>query len=213
MPTAETPVRSFLGLAPPAALATALAARVGEALGAAEGLRLVAAADLHVTLVFLGDWESARLAGLEEALVEHLAPARPPGLLVRGAGAFPDPRRPRVLWLGLEELPETRGLLADLQARVEAAARAQGWRPPRREAGRPFHPHLTVARARGAPAAARSWAERLGERPWAGEWRARSVELFESRSGEALERYRVRASLALGAPSAGGEHPESPAAP
>jgi len=209
MSTPESPVRSFLALAPPSALATALAERVGKALGDAPGLRQVVPADLHVTLVFLGDWEGARLAALEAVLGEQLAGLPGPCLRVRGAGAFPDARRPRVLWLGLEEFPEARGLLADLQARVEAAARAQGWRPPRREESRPFHPHLTVARARGAPASAADAVQRLVACSWEGSWRVRSVELFESRRGSEPERYRVRASVALAAGPGDGELGES----
>jgi len=58
-----------------------------------------------------------------------------------GLGAFPDPRAPRVLWIGL---PEYGGELTRLASDVEAALVAIGFAPE----SKPFHPHLTLARVK-----------------------------------------------------------------
>ena len=69
--------------------------------------------------------------------------------------------RPRILWLGLED----RGGLAPLATAVEEAARRAGF--PAEE--RPFTPHLTLGRARGARVASpiveavRAWRPETGE--------------------------------------------------
>jgi 2'-5' RNA ligase len=64
---------------------------------------------------------------------------------VRGIGAFPDARRPRILWMGSGEGAQTMIALAD---RVEEQLHRLGYRrEPRR-----FQPHLTLGRVRGGRA-------------------------------------------------------------
>jgi 2'-5' RNA ligase len=66
--------------------------------------------------------------------------------MVEGVGVFPDKGRPRVVWTGLREV---NGSLQDLQQRVEGAAKEAGFPAE----GRPFKPHLTLARmGEGRPA-------------------------------------------------------------
>jgi 2'-5' RNA ligase len=61
-------------------------------------------------------------------------------MTVHGAGAFPSPRRPSVVWVGIEADER----LAGLQAKIEAALESIGF--PRED--RPFAPHLTIGRAK-----------------------------------------------------------------
>jgi RNA 2',3'-cyclic 3'-phosphodiesterase len=75
---------------------------------------------------------------LEERLAEAAARCRPFEVVVRGLGAFPSPRRARVLWVGLDDAD---GRLAELAEAVREAIAAEF--PPDR---RPFSPHVTVAR-------------------------------------------------------------------
>jgi len=58
-------------------------------------------------------------------------------------GAFPGTRNPRVLWVGFLEPLE---LVRQLQQNMENALSRAGF--PREN--RPFHPHITVGRSRGA---------------------------------------------------------------
>ncbi|MFZ5476479.1 MAG: RNA 2',3'-cyclic phosphodiesterase [Myxococcota bacterium] len=108
--------------------------------------------NLHITLRFCGEVEDV------DALAEAVAPAARRHVLseVRlvGGGAFPDTRRPRVLWIGVE------GALAPLAADLDAAVRAFGLLAERL----PFAPHLTVGRVRaGVPRAAAASLAGLGE--------------------------------------------------
>jgi len=92
---------------------------------------------LHVTLKFIGETPSEKVAEIEAALAT-LPSHAPIPLNFRGLGFFPNERRPRVLWAGIEAGPE----LAALAAEVETALHPLGI--PREE--RPFSPHLTLAR-------------------------------------------------------------------
>lgn len=96
---------------------------------------------LHLTLVFLGSYPTEQVAGIEAALADVAGRHPPFGLHARGAGTFGSSARPRVLWVGLGGDLDA---LASLQGEVEAALVPLGHRAEER----PFHPHLTLARAR-----------------------------------------------------------------
>ncbi len=95
--------------------------------------------NLHLTLRFLGSTDQIRY----ERLLAALAAIQQPGFLLRfdGLGAFPNPRKATVLWLGLATGAAELAALADL---VEEAAQNVGFQPE----DRPFHPHLTLSRIR-----------------------------------------------------------------
>lgn len=98
--------------------------------------RWVPRVNLHVTLAFLGQTEAADAIA---SALSRVAAAHPAcDLALGGAGAFPSPRRARVLWLGLTG-GEALGALA---AGVRAALEPLGFEPE----DRPFSAHLTLAR-------------------------------------------------------------------
>lgn len=109
----------------------------------------VTAENVHLTLKFLGDVADQRATEIVQALGAAAQGTRPITLVVRGAGAFPNARAPRVLWAGVEHDP-TIEILAD---RVERACAQLGFPTE----GRPFRPHLTLGRA-ARDARARDWA-------------------------------------------------------
>ncbi len=94
----------------------------------------------HLTLKFYGNVELERLDALQQALREAIERESAFTLQAAGAGVFPNPRRPRVLWLGLggHQLQ----FLNRLQIGIDRASADLGF-PPEVQA---FHPHLTVAR-------------------------------------------------------------------
>jgi 2'-5' RNA ligase len=94
---------------------------------------------LHLTLKFLGAVDDAKVPAIQTALKQAFAPLTAFTISCRGLGVFPDIRRPRVLWAGLEG-----GALAELAQAAEAALAPQGF--PREE--RQFRPHLTIGRWR-----------------------------------------------------------------
>ncbi|HET9102865.1 MAG TPA: RNA 2',3'-cyclic phosphodiesterase [Solirubrobacteraceae bacterium] len=127
----------FVALELPATVALGLSAWAQEL--AAEGVRPVAAADLHVTLCFLGETAAASVDALGEAVAGAVGGAGPVALSVSG-GLWLPRRRPRVLAVGVDGPG-----LGALQARVAAALVAGGWYEPER---RPYLGHVTVARVR-----------------------------------------------------------------
>jgi 2'-5' RNA ligase len=99
--------------------------------------RWVRAENLHVTLKFIGEAAPEKVVHIREALAT-VRQAGPLTLAFRGLGFFPDTRRPRVLWVGIEA---SSGLPA-LAAQIEGVLEGLGI--PREE--RAFTPHLTLAR-------------------------------------------------------------------
>jgi 2'-5' RNA ligase len=122
-----------------------LAREVTRLQRALPGVRWVDPANLHLTLVFLGELDDARLAAATEA-AGAAASVKPFTLEVAGLGSFGPPHAPRVVWAGL------RGNLPRLNQLYEALAAALEARGFPRET-RPFAPHLTLARLK-APLAA-----------------------------------------------------------
>lgn len=124
-----------------------LRAVVGE-----EGIRWTESAQFHYTLKFLGELPPLRgqqVAETAKALGETLAPF---DLNLHGLGAFPNPERPSVLWVGAQEgadrLVEVAGRLDDILAR-------QGIKRENKS----MKAHLTLARIKtynGEIAAARA---------------------------------------------------------
>jgi 2'-5' RNA ligase len=101
----------------------------------APDVRWVAPETFHVTLQFLG--ETTKLELIRVAL-RRVAGA-PIQISFRNAGFFPNPRSPRVFWIGIE---------ADngLQELVDAIGRELQPLGCARDAG-PYKPHLTLARS------------------------------------------------------------------
>jgi 2'-5' RNA ligase len=94
---------------------------------------------IHLTLKVLGDVETEHLPEIKRALCGACASHTPFALRVGALGCFPNPRRPRVLWVGVEESGER---LAQLQRDVERALVPLGYPTDRRG----YHPHLTLGR-------------------------------------------------------------------
>ena len=102
-------------------------------------VRWVAPEGIHLTLKFLGDTPAEQISAVCDALARAAGESRPFTCTVRGMGCFPNSRRPRVVWVGLEEAT---GHLAALQKAVEAQVAPLGFPTE----NHPFQPHLTLGR-------------------------------------------------------------------
>jgi RNA 2',3'-cyclic 3'-phosphodiesterase len=143
-------MRLFVALAPPAAALDELDAAVAPLRAGRPRLRWTRRDAWHITLAFLGEVSEATAARLSPRLERATARYPPFRLAFAGAGAFPSAARARVFWCGLSG--DDHGV-ASVAASVAAAARRAGAAPP--DEGRPFCPHLTLARCR-VPADARA---------------------------------------------------------
>ena len=132
---------------------------------------------IHLTLKFLGDIQETQVEALREVLHKAAASARPFSLEARGLGAFPNPRAPRVIWLGLHGSNDDMAELQRLQAAVEGGAAGLGFA----KEARAFTPHLTLARIRDrVEAGALEAVLTAQQNRVVGEFTASSVELIKS---------------------------------
>jgi 2'-5' RNA ligase len=155
-------------------------------------VRWVRTDGLHVTLRFLGPTPEDRIAALSAIVDDAAASAAPFPVSIRRSGAFPSARRPRTLWLGIDD---GSAQLAALAGRLSEGLAQAGWPTD----DRPFRAHLTLARADGrreGPAVADLLAARAAE--FETHFPAERLVLFESVTGGGPARYVARhmASLA-----------------
>jgi len=113
----------------------ALLSRPGD-----DSLRLVRQEHLHLTLVFIGDVDQARVPEIQTTMSADIG-LPPFEVELASCGVFPPDGPPRVLWLGVglghAQLVKLFGLVS---RRLEQV----GVHPERR----PFAPHLTIGRWR-----------------------------------------------------------------
>ena len=132
--------RLFIALPLPETAKSEISAFVHALRRTAPEIRWVRPEQMHVTMKFLGDVELEREKMLMGVL-EPLSTMRPFQFNLAGLGAFPDRRRARVVWTGIDlgkaEVTELAGL-------VETACEAAGFE--REERG--FSAHITLARVK-----------------------------------------------------------------
>jgi 2'-5' RNA ligase len=112
---------------------------------------------IHLTLKFLGNIPSKRVAEITEAIGKATQGISPFHLEISGIGAFPSAKQVRVFWVGVGGEVDK---LSRLQQNVDSALAALGFAKEER----PFVPHLTLARIRegASPLERRSFGELVG---------------------------------------------------
>jgi RNA 2',3'-cyclic 3'-phosphodiesterase len=189
-------MRTFVALPVAIPVRDAILALVREwrAVLPSPAIRWVNEEQIHLTLQFLGETNPDRLEALTTALRSACQDFPPLSLAASEAGFFPNERRPRVLWVGLD------GDLDLLQRLQCSVAKALSEFTEKQE-GRAFHPHLTLARLRDIePRDAQRLVARVREASnlGLGAWRAEEVELMRSELRPEGSRYTCLARLALG---------------
>jgi len=109
-----------------------------------KGLRWLPLEQIHLTMSFLGAVDSAGESRLKEALAT--VRVRPFFLPIQGIGAFGGDR-PSVVWAGVGK---GHPHLFALHQHIQDAVLQAGLEPDLK----PFHPHITIGRARNVPRAA-----------------------------------------------------------
>ena len=151
-------IRIFVALKPPEmwiAELSELQASLKKELRSRE-VKWVAPEQIHLTLRFFGAVPVGEISAIKDALSKATAGVREFTLRAGMLGCFPSAKRPRVLWLGVEEgAKETESL----QSRIQEETSHFG-EPPE---DRPFSPHLTLARIKELDRESRTTLERLLE--------------------------------------------------
>ena len=134
-------MRVFVAIRPPPSVVEALvglASRLSEEIHG----RWVPAEQMHLTLRFDPAVPADAVTRLAEAMRGVATAGEPFDLSLGVLGAFPSPRRAKVLWVAPAA---TSTPLRGLHGAIEREARSLGLPPETR----PFRPHLTLARFRG----------------------------------------------------------------
>jgi 2'-5' RNA ligase len=130
-------VRLFVALEIPSAVRENLGALLESLRAVSPQTRWVRPENLHVTLKFMGEVPETKLAATRSALA-GVRSDQAVTLDFRGLGLFPNEKRPRVFWAGIEASPNLKTLAADIESAMEKLG------IPREQ--RPFSPHLSLAR-------------------------------------------------------------------
>ena len=149
---------------------------------------------MHLTLKFLGNIPFSGVEPLLQCLGPAASEACPFPLRLAGLGMFPNQRKPRVLWAGVDG--DLRAL-SHLQLATEDAITALGYPPEQR----PFRPHITLGRPRrSVPDAQLS---RIGSvvstlaPPSPAGWQVESVDVMQSELHPSGARYTILGSVPL----------------
>lgn len=155
-----------------------------------DGLRWSAEESWHITLQFLGSVDTQRY----ECVVSRLREVRGIAVPVRldGVGLF---ERAGIFYAGVKVTPE----LVALQRKVTAAMELCGFEPEDSK-GRPYRPHVTLARSKGREGerAMRALKARVDREARFRGFVAEEFLLYESFSEPGGSRYEVRERFLLG---------------
>ncbi len=192
-------MRLFLAVFPPPEVQRAAFALIERLRRPGDEVSWVKQENLHYTMRFLGEVGEDGARRATEAAREAAARSTAFRAALGGLGAFPSPRRARVLWLGMSEGAEA---LVALARDLEQALDRRGFAPE----GRRFTAHLTLGRVReprGGGRAEADWSRALDEAR--GEvagppFTVDRISVVESRLNPKGSIYTVRADGVLAAP-------------
>jgi len=95
---------------------------------------------MHITLKFIGEFNPEHQSSMQKDLCSHFRNFGKIKLSFGGLGAFPDIKKPRIVWLNLKE----RGQLIRLARVIDLITSNYGYPKEKRS----FSPHLTIGRVR-----------------------------------------------------------------
>jgi RNA 2',3'-cyclic 3'-phosphodiesterase len=132
-------IRTFIALTIPEEVKAVIGTAMGELKAKNHTVRWVKPTALHITLKFLGDIPEQTVAAVAADLDKAAALCPPLTLRLGGFGAFPNVRRPRVVWVGLEGDMHD---LSKLALNIDKMCLTYGVAGERR----PFSGHITLGR-------------------------------------------------------------------
>ncbi|MBI5848422.1 MAG: RNA 2',3'-cyclic phosphodiesterase [Nitrospirae bacterium] len=133
-------IRSFIAIKLPEGLKRSIADLITELRNAGSDVSWVQAGNIHLTLRFLGSTDNALIPAIKERISKKLLHYSTFYIKIGGVGCFPSQRRPRVLWIGIENSDA----LKNMQKEVDLVVSEFGFEAEER----PFSPHLTIGRVR-----------------------------------------------------------------
>jgi 2'-5' RNA ligase len=132
-------IRSFLAFELPSEIRGQIEKISRELEQSSLPVRWVKTQNIHLTMIFLGSVSEDTIDDIKEkcgAVAERFSAIK---IRLNGIGVFPNWRRPRVFWIGLDGEIES---LSNLRNELQVELKALGFKPEKR----PFRPHLTLGR-------------------------------------------------------------------
>jgi 2'-5' RNA ligase len=185
-------VRLFLAINIPSEVRHAIAEASAPLRTAAPDLSWIREPQLHLTVKFLGEQPDEMAPKIAAAMNAVASRNRVVDVEIGGVGAFPNFRRPRVVWIGVSPEPKLELLHHDVEAACESLGLPLD--------GKPFRPHLTLARVKPRAAtrdALRDLARAAKAVSLAEEVVITSIDLMESELTTVGSRYRMLSSSPL----------------
>ena len=132
-------IRAFIAIDLPLSIQRGLDQVIHQLKGPrTKAVRWVLSKDIHLTLKFLGNVQPGKLKALKDVLIAEANSFYEFEFQVGEFGVFPNLRKPRVIWVGIQS-PQN---LHDLQKAIDLSTQPLGY--PGED--RPFSPHLTLGR-------------------------------------------------------------------
>lgn len=132
--------RTFIGL--PVLAGNRLLSAREELMEALSGERIswVQPLNYHITLRFLGDTSRSDMARIKESLLDKVVLPRRSEFRLSGPGSFGPRKKPRVIWMGLEQAEPLERLKQEVDVLLESLGVPAS--------NQPFRAHLTLGRVR-----------------------------------------------------------------
>jgi len=134
-------IRSFIAFDLPQSVLDELGRVRDEMKKDVEGVKWVNPRSIHLTLQFLGNISEELVEELKAPIDQSMEGFQPLELALDRVGAFPNPRNPRVIWMGITGQTDR---LALIKQRLDTLLEPLGFKPEKRS----FKPHLTLGRVK-----------------------------------------------------------------
>ena len=102
-------------------------------------MKIVEIENIHFTLRFFGDTSLTKIDEIKSCLTQ--IEIEPFEIKIHGVGAFPNNRRPRVIWIGVTQNADR---ICNLKSEIDSHLEELGYQSERKK----FTPHATIARVR-----------------------------------------------------------------
>lgn len=169
----EKEIRSFIAIDITNDVRKVLKEFLDELKQVSEDVRWVRVEGIHLTLKFLGNVKPALITHILKAVEKSVAGIGYLRMEIKGTGAFPNLKKPRVFWVGVNE---ESGKLNQLASALDKQLSHLGFK----EEDRLFKPHLTLGRVqRGRVSRVCDIIRKEGDKNF-GEFEAREIILFRS---------------------------------
>jgi 2'-5' RNA ligase len=133
-------LRCFIAIEIPETIRKSIGDSIDSLKKSGSDVKWVAHENIHITLQFLGETEESLIPEIKEALDKILASYPLFYIKISNIGCFPDGRRPRIIWVGMEGSQTLINLHKDIANEMVKF----GYRKEERA----FTPHITIGRVK-----------------------------------------------------------------